>query len=109
MADHHRRPYVGAGSEGARRSAQIDREEADTLHPSDERYDRLLASARQWEAQASEIAASEHTVRNHVSRDQAHAIYVTCSCGWRGPTRDTRDPKYPARLAIDAHNHRSTQ
>lgn len=49
---HHRSPYVGAGEDGARRSAQIDREEADGLSWTDERRDQLLQSADQWDEQA---------------------------------------------------------
>jgi hypothetical protein len=48
-----RPPYVGEGADGARRSAQIDREEADLLDES--RYaarERLLTSADQWLEQA---------------------------------------------------------
>lgn len=50
-----RRPYVGSGIDGARRSAQIDREEAD-VETNDERRALLLESARQWEEQADRIA-----------------------------------------------------
>lgn len=50
-----RRPYVGSGSSGARRSAQIDREEAD-VEPNEERRAMLLESARQWDEQADRIA-----------------------------------------------------
>jgi hypothetical protein len=50
-----RRPYVGTGIDGARRSAQIDREEADTLAADDPRREELLLSARQWEEQADRI------------------------------------------------------
>jgi hypothetical protein len=45
-----RRPYVGEGVDGASRSAQIDREEADALPPGDQREERV-ASADRWEAQ----------------------------------------------------------
>lgn len=47
-----RTPYVGVGESGARRSAQVDREEADTLSWMDERRDALLDSAQRWEDQA---------------------------------------------------------
>lgn len=50
-----RRPYVGTGADGARRSAQIDREERDTLPAGAERRDELEESARRWEAQAERI------------------------------------------------------
>ncbi len=46
-----RSPYVGSGPDGARRSAQIDREEADGLDPGEAR-DRCLASAERWDRQA---------------------------------------------------------
>lgn len=54
----HRRPYVGEGADGARRSADIDRNEADTL---DREYDAgrityLTDSALRWERQAEELS-----------------------------------------------------
>ena len=50
-----RRPYVGDGEDGARRSAAIDLEEADGLDPFEVQYEERLASARAWEAQAEEL------------------------------------------------------
>lgn len=47
-----RTPYVGSGEDGARRSARIDREEAELLDVFDERREALLRSAERWEAQA---------------------------------------------------------
>lgn len=57
-----RRPYVNHGINGARASAQIDREEADTLPTGphqpgyseavEEHRDRLLSSAAAWDEQA---------------------------------------------------------
>jgi len=57
--DHadHRDPYVGDDADGARRSAQIDREEADCLDRGTPRYDLLLASAAAWDRQADELDA----------------------------------------------------
>lgn len=55
----HRNPYVGDGADGARRSAQIDREEADGLDRDDPRYDEVLASAARWDEQARELEAAE--------------------------------------------------
>lgn len=49
----HRTPYVGADADGARRSAAIDREEADVLDRTDPRHDQLTASAERWEQQAA--------------------------------------------------------
>jgi hypothetical protein len=46
-----RSPYVGEGADGARRSANIDRSEADLYDPGPDR-DRCLASAERWEDQA---------------------------------------------------------
>lgn len=54
----YRVPYVGEGADGARRSAQIDREEADVLPPGEGR-DLLLASAEAWDRQAREDQALE--------------------------------------------------
>lgn len=46
-----RTPYVGEGRDGAERSAQIDREEADSLDEGPRR-DAVLTSAARWDAQA---------------------------------------------------------
>ena len=46
-------PYVGDGADGARRSAQIDLEEADGLDPGPRRDDCLL-SAERWMVEAEE-------------------------------------------------------
>lgn len=51
----YRTPYVGSGRDGCRRSAQIDREEADGLDLDDPRHAELLASADRWEAQERDI------------------------------------------------------
>jgi hypothetical protein len=53
--DDHRDPYVGEGADGARRSAQIDREEADQLEPGTTQYDYVLASAERWDQQARDL------------------------------------------------------
>jgi hypothetical protein len=52
---YYRHPYVGEGADGARRSAQIDREEADGLAADDPRRAGLLESAARWEQQADAI------------------------------------------------------
>lgn len=49
-----RRPYVGQGVDGARRSARVDHEEADTL-PAGEDRDRCLLSAERWGRQAEHL------------------------------------------------------
>lgn len=54
----HRIPYVGDGADGARRSAQIDREEADGMDPGEDR-DARLASADRWDAQAAQLEATD--------------------------------------------------
>lgn len=48
-------PYVGVGAEGARRSAQIDRDELASLALDDPRYPGVEASAARWDRQAQEI------------------------------------------------------
>jgi hypothetical protein len=56
-AEDWREPYVGEGADGARRSAQIDREEADTLDRRSELLLVLLDSANRWDRQAEEMEA----------------------------------------------------
>ncbi|HSE44883.1 MAG TPA: hypothetical protein VLA89_06100 [Gemmatimonadales bacterium] len=52
-ADHGwRNPYVGSGADGARRSANIDRDELDTLDTDDPRREAIEESIRRWEDQA---------------------------------------------------------
>ena len=53
-----RDPYVGEGADGCRRSAAIDRSEADGLDPGPYR-DTVLASAAAWEQQAEQLEAAE--------------------------------------------------
>ncbi len=53
-----REPYVGEGADGARRSAQIDLEEADCLPPGEARDDALL-SAERWVLQAERLEAGD--------------------------------------------------
>ncbi len=57
MSDYFddRTPYVGSGEDGARRSADIDRNEADTLAWNDPRRDELEKSARAWKDQAHHL------------------------------------------------------
>ena len=62
-----RRPYVGEGADGARRSAEIDRTEAEGLAWSDPRRVELLESAARWERQADLLDLAEDQKR----------------CGWR--------------------------
>ncbi len=50
-----RRPYVGEGSDGARRSAAIDLDELDTLDRDDPRWDSIAESAERWDAQAAAL------------------------------------------------------
>jgi len=50
-----RNPYVGDGADGARRSAAIDRSEADGYDYDDPRRAECLASAARWEGQAARL------------------------------------------------------
>lgn len=54
-----REPYVGVGVDGARRSAEIDRSEADTLDRDSPRWATLLESSARWERQAEEMELAE--------------------------------------------------
>jgi hypothetical protein len=64
---HHRfrNPYVGEGADGARRSAEIDRTEADHLDATDPRRPEVLASAEQWDAQARLLDLRDRTIPTH--------------------------------------------
>lgn len=53
-------PYVGSGADGARRSAQIDREEIDGLDLDDPRTGELALSAAEWDAQAARLQIAEN-------------------------------------------------
>jgi hypothetical protein len=69
-----RQPYVGTGADGCQRSAEIDRNEIDTLptgphqegwsEATEERRSALLASAARWEEQARLEALEERFVAN---------------------------------------------
>lgn len=52
MTAGRREPYLGAGADGCRRSAQIDLDERDTLDAINPRSDYLALSALAWELQA---------------------------------------------------------
>lgn len=59
MSDQLRTPYVGAGADGARRSAQIDRDELATLPADHPRRDSLEASAAYWDTLAAVLEERE--------------------------------------------------
>lgn len=72
-------PYAGEGVEGARLSAQIDRQMRDSLEPTDfATWASLSASAWSWDAQADRLEGIErvncpecrgtHDHREHCSR-----------------------------------------
>lgn len=64
----HRRPYVGEGADGARRSAEIDRSEADGFDRDDPWRDERLASAEQWDAQAVDLDITKELVRRRAAQ-----------------------------------------
>ncbi len=51
-------PYVGEGADGARRSAQLDLEEAGCLDPG-EAKDACMLSAERWVMQAEDLERGE--------------------------------------------------
>lgn len=75
-----RNPYVGEGVDGARRSARIDREEADGLDPGEYR-DAVLASAAAWDAQADQLEAEAGPVLEGELVTQSDD-YVAGKSGW---------------------------
>lgn len=74
--DRDRTPYVGKGYDGARRSAQIDREEADGLGLDDPRHGELLDSVQRWEAQVRRQAAYDTPERRAVDEALMRAAGV---------------------------------
>lgn len=73
--EEHRRPYVGQGADGARRSAEIDRNEIDTLDLNDpqqaEHANYLRASISRWEQQAAALTQEEWA--RHMAADRRAA------------------------------------
>lgn len=98
----HREPYVGEGAEGARRSAEIDRTEADTVDRDTSRHAELLASAEAWEQQAADLEAGVDTATGEVSADPAaDAELAELDAGVAGITEgDTGELAAPPREAL---------
>lgn len=71
--DGHRNPYVGEGADGARRSAEIDRAEADTCTTGGDRWQDLHESANRWERQAEEIEARQEQIAARRADDERHS------------------------------------
>jgi hypothetical protein len=84
MSTVNRVPYVGEGAEGCRRSAQIDREEADTLDVGDPRREQLRSSAQLWQAQAERITPDGAGAERHRPEPER-----------RGATRGEQRPGQP--------------
>lgn len=59
-----RRPYVGKGADGARRSAQVDRDELATLGLDHPRRETLEQSIAEWEAQAAALDEAGEWLRS---------------------------------------------
>lgn len=55
----HRKPYIGEGADGARRSAAVDAEQADMLAWNDPAREGLHASAQRWLEQARRVEEAE--------------------------------------------------
>jgi hypothetical protein len=78
----HRHPYVGEGVDGARRSAEIDRTEADGLDQLDPRRELLLSSSRAWQLQAVDLLVAEGwTVNGAFAHVEGTCDRAIC-CGW---------------------------
>ena len=84
----HRRPNVGEGADGARRSAEVDRSEADTHLIGSPAWQYCRDSAERWEAQAAALdaAADEPPCRHswvagmmHVHDEDLGAVYAARS------------------------------
>lgn len=100
-APTYRRPYVGEGADGCRRSAEIDRTEAEGMDVDDPRRDAVLASVQQWSAQAAELAARD-AIR--VRLEEAGDALAQALDDWdahRGDLLDVNRGEYPFRLSLD--------
>lgn len=74
LLEGHREPYVGEGPDGAHRSAQIDREEADQLGHTDPRREALLVSAIRWEQQADDLDEAREEVATAITGRPVKAV-----------------------------------
>jgi hypothetical protein len=76
--DGWRDPYVGVGADGARRSAEIDRSEADALPGGSDRWQDCMSSALAWERQAEEMeqAETEQVVSRQNVLDQWDVLQI---------------------------------
>lgn len=79
-----RTPYVGEGADGARRSAEIDRTEADTYDRDSEDWQRCMSSAQRWDEQAEAIEARTPAPAGEPVTDAGG--YLACGC--HGAQRD---------------------
>lgn len=62
VREDDRIPYVGEGADGCRRSAEIDRTEAEGMHSDwTDRIAACLASAEAWELQAARLDSAGPT------------------------------------------------
>lgn len=94
-----RNPYVGEGSDGARRSAAIDRSEADGLNPGSRR-DEVLASAEEWDRQAERLEAAQTTTNR--LEDLPDVDELIAGMDLSDVPEDLREPSRAyARLSLD--------
>jgi hypothetical protein len=118
-----RRPYVGEGADGCRRSAEIDRSELDTLDPDDPRVPYLRESAAEWDRLAEQFDReadpdahvtvrpdgtrqwSGRTIPNEavmVRRDDVRVGDVLCSShGYTRPVSEVRSRGITTTLTVD--------
>lgn len=106
----YRLPYVGAGADGARRSAEIDRSEADGFDPGEDR-DRCLTSAEEWDRQARTIELETRAKladRLDMIADDLGAMWgVWAAADCRGDLLAPDEFPFPAALEDHAANVRA--
>ena len=90
-----RSPYVGHGADGARRSAEIDRNEADTHDTGSEAWQRCMTSAASWDEQADRIEARDAGVDDELpagttllGADELLDAGGFLACGCHGTARE---------------------
>lgn len=110
----HRSPYVGHGADGCRRSADIDRSEADTYPTGSPDWQRCIDSADRWDTQAADVGEDsglitasgevECTECGHVIERHVGDGCPLCDCRVRWTAAEVAD--YRRRLGLPGTRRR---
>lgn len=103
----HRIPYVGEGADGCRRSAEIDRNEADTVDSSDPRKDYLLGSAARWIQQAEFLEAQDAVASDRAKLERVRVVERSIAVAAEQPVGDFTPSAWRQLLYMAAHDLRA--